>query len=155
MIRLSICISLVLISTIIGYRYSNKLAKRKKILQNFLSLLDSVYTKITYSSSSLAEIFNDSFLEYEFDDTVSFSNQWEKMLLGYKNILSDEDIKLLSDFSKELGNTDVDGQINNIRLYQGLLNESIENAKEDIEKKSRLYTTLGFSIGMTLSIILI
>ncbi len=155
MIKLLGCILLIFCSTILGNKYSRKLSKRKEILQNFVNLLDNAYTKIKYSSNSLADIFNDSFLGYSFTDNLSFSAQWKNMLKNYQNTLNDNDIKLLVEFSNEIGKTDTEGEISNILLYQGLLKENIESAKEDIEKKSRLYTLLGFSIGMTLAIILI
>lgn len=155
MIKLLGCVLLVFCSTILGNRFSRKLSKRKEILQNFVNLLDNAYTKIEYSSNNLADIFNDSFLEFSFKDNEPFSLQWKTMLKGYQNILSSNDINLLIDFSNEIGKTDTDGEISNILLYQGLLKENIESAKDDIEKKSRLYTLIGFSIGMTLAIILI
>ncbi|MBQ0097770.1 MAG: stage III sporulation protein AB [Oscillospiraceae bacterium] len=155
MIKLLGCVLLVFCSTILGNRFSRKLSKRKEILQNFVNLLDNAYTKIEYSSNNLADIFNDSFLEFSFKDNEPFSSQWKTMLKGYQNILSSNDINLLIDFSNEIGKTDTNGEISNILLYQGLLKENIESAKDDIEKKSRLYTLLGFSIGMTLAIILI
>lgn len=155
MIKLFGCILIVFCSTILGNRFSRKLSKRKEILQNFVNLLDNAYTKIKYSSNSLANIFNDSFLEYSFNENESFSTQWKTMLKNYQNTLNKKDIKLLVEFSDEIGKTDTEGEISNILLYQGLLKENIESAKDDIEKKSRLYTLLGFSIGMTLAIILI
>ncbi len=94
-------------------------------------------------------------MECEFDEEIPFLLQWDKMLEKYTNILNSSDIKILHDFGFTLGTTDVIGEEKNIEMYLLLLNEKIVEANECIQKKSKLYKTLGLSTGLTVSILLL
>ena len=76
------------------------------------------------------------------------------MLKIYENELSKKDIEMLSSFAKNLGTSDLDGEINNLNMYIELLNNSIKEAQNNINLKSKLYRTLGMSFGLALSIML-
>ena len=99
MIRLILCIVIVFSSTIGGFYFSSKLSKRKDILLNFELELKNTLTKIRYNQSNLSQLFENNFMGYSFDDSKKFSLQWNEMLNNYKEILTDEDIRVLADFS--------------------------------------------------------
>ncbi len=63
--------------------------------------------------------------------------------------------ELISKFGKELGTTDVRGQISLCELNQKLIGAALEVAKEEKEKKSKLYLMLGVSAGISIAIILL
>lgn len=63
--------------------------------------------------------------------------------------------ELISKFGKELGTTDVRGQISLCELNQKLVGTVLEVAKEEKEKKSKLYLMLGASAGISIAIILL
>lgn len=155
MIRLILCIVIVFSSTIGGFYFSSKLSKRKDILLNFELELKNTLTKIRYNQSNLSQLFENNFMGYSFDDSKKFSLQWNEMLNNYKEILTDEDIRVLADFSKSVGTLDLTGEISNINLYIDLIRERIIDAQKDIATKSKLYQTLGTSLGLCIAILLI
>ena len=73
------------------------------------------------------------------------------------NILSinEEDRSILKNLSKLLGQTDIDGQINQIELTSRFLDEQIAKAEKEKAKSEKMYRTLGMVIGLAIVIILI
>ncbi len=155
MFKMLLCIVIVTCATLIGFSYSSKLYKRKAVLQNFVLELRKCSTQMRYVSPQLSQIFSDNFMNYNFSDSMPFYSQWTDMLDGYSDVLSKNDIATLNAFAKNLGTTDTIGELNNIELYTEMLEKNIENAQNDIDKKSKLYKTLGLSAGITVSILLI
>jgi len=155
LIKTIMLLLVVMCSTLVGFSVSNKLYKRKSILESFLLLIKNSATKIRYTNSTLATIFSDNFMDFNFDEETSFSSQWNEMLNEYNKILKTDDIKILRDFGSKLGTTDVLGEEKNIEMYLELLNEKINDASDCIQKKSKLYKTLGLSAGITVSILLL
>lgn len=155
MFKLLLCIVFVATSTVVGFSYSNKLYRRKTTLENFVVLLTNCLTQMRYTSHSLSRIFSDSFIEYEFCESKPFVSQWADMLNNYNNILTRDDISVLTDFSHTLGTLDTMGEQSNIEMYIELLKNQIRDAQNDIEQKSKLYKTLGFSFGLVVCILII
>lgn len=155
MFRLLLCFIIVICSTATGFAMSQKLYRRKSILNDFSSLLSNAATKIRYTSSPLCDIFADNFAGFEFSGDKPFCDQWQDMLSRFCDVLCDDDIKLLKDFASQLGKTDTDGQLSNIEMYTQLLSKNISSADDSIIKKSKLYRVLGFSLGLAVSILVI
>lgn len=154
MIKLILCLVITITSSFVGFSFSHRLYKRKEVLEQFVLELKNALTQVRYSTDSLAKIFSKKFNGYFFDDETDFFVQWLKMLKIYENELSKKDIEMLSSFAKNLGTSDLDGEINNLNMYIELLNNSIKEAQNNINLKSKLYRTLGMSFGLALSIML-
>ncbi len=155
MLKLILCMVIVVSSTLGGFYFSNKLSKRKTVLESFELELMNTSTKIRYNCTALSRVFENNFMGYTFDDSRPFSVQWCEMLKGYINILTGEDIRVLSDFSKNVGTLDLSGELSNINLYIELIRERIKDAEKNIETKSKLYQTFGASLGLCIAILLI
>ena len=155
MFKIMLCIIIVASSSAAGFYYSHKLYDRKRILQNFVLELKKCSTLINYTSDALYKIFDGNFMNYEFSENVSFEAQWIEMLSVYKDKLKAEDIDCLGAFGRSLGTSDVNSEQKNIMMYIEMLNKCISDAENDILVKSKLYRIYGFSIGVTVSILLI
>lgn len=155
MLKLILCVVIVVSSTLVGFSFSNKLHKRKQVLNMFVRELNKACTNIRYSQSNLATIFSKKFDGYIFDDDKKFCVQWADMLKQYEKDLKYEDIKTLKSFSTNLGTTDTDGAVECIKLYLELLDSNIKEAENNIVLKSKLYRTLGLSLGLVVSILLL
>ena len=85
------------------------------------------------------------------------SNAWERSLEEEEKgtNFNKEDIEIIKSLAKLLGNSDLDGQINNINLIRGLIDKQIEEARIEKNKNEKLYKVLGTSIGLVIAIILI
>ena len=54
-----------------------------------------------------------------------------------------------------IGNTDAEGQVSQIELTEKLIEDQIENAKIEKQKNTKLYKTLGVTVGLTAVILLL
>ncbi|MBQ8539291.1 MAG: stage III sporulation protein AB [Ruminococcus sp.] len=155
MFKLILCIVIILCSTLVGFSYSSKLFERKRVLESFVLELKNAKTRMRYSSNELYKIFENNFMKYSFCENIPFINQWDDMLKGYSKLLTKQDFKLLYDFGKTLGTTDLNGEISNIDMYITLLDKQILHSQKCIDSKSGVYKTLGLSLGLAVAIILI
>ena len=89
-------------------------------------------------------------MEYEFAGVA-----WENALDNSKTKLTKEDIDVLKGLSKMLGNTDLDGQVSEIRLTEKFIDTKIKEAEFERSKSEKMYRTLGLTVGLTIVIILV
>ena len=69
--------------------------------------------------------------------------------------LKTADKDLLLQFGKELGKTDVEGQLKHIELYNTVFNKQLNSAEDEINKKSKLYKTMGLFVGISAALMMI
>ena len=155
MLKFLLLFVVVCSSGLLGFSFSQKLFERKRVLESFYLLIKNSATKIRYTTSPLSVIFSDNFMGYNFVEDIPFASQWKTMLKSYLKLLDIKDIEVLTEFGECIGTSDVTGEMNNIELYLSLLNECVQNAEQDIKNKSRLYKTLGLSLGIVISILLV
>lgn len=155
MFKVIMCLVIVFSSGVVGFSLSNKLSKRKEILEMFSLELNSCATRIRYSSDTLARIFSHRFNDYVFSDEKSFYIQWSEVVKLYEKYLIKDDVELLKSFAQNLGTADIETEIGNINMYIEMLKSNISDAHECITKKSKLYRVLSLSAGLMVSILLI
>ena len=68
--------------------------------------------------------------------------------------LTNEDINLINDFGIRLGESDVEGQVSHCKLNIKLMNEILELAKENKQKKGRIYIMLGAFSGIAIALMM-
>ncbi len=158
------CILIVAATTLSGFKKSQRLYKRRDLINDFLIFLDSLATNIRYSTDELSVILSKS--EDSFGKTIynsyketngSFFERWKKSVISATQdyYLKHEDKQLLCSFGEKLGITDVEGQLKHIELYKNLATAHLEDSKKDITEKSRLYRTMGFFVGTATALIII
>ncbi len=155
----AVCITLCATGT--GFYLSEKLRQRKIFLDSFCRFLTILDTSIRYDGGEIITLIKKSApaeLKALFDfNNSDFRSVW---LTFIENIpkskgLKDEDYRLIYDFGDKLGATDVEGQLNHIRLYSELFKNSLDNSLSEYKSKSKLYKLLGFFTGAVLSIMII
>ena len=89
--------------------------------------------------------------------TVRTKNKWKKAVADISDgyALKHEYKQLLCSFGEKLGITDVEGQLKHIELYKGLANAHLDDSKNEIKQKSRLYKTMGFFVGTAAALVII
>ena len=156
-------------SILLGILYSKKYENRLKELEKINTILNIFEAKVKFTCLSIKEIFEEVCnenkdnigklfgLAKEYMEEETSKVAWEKAIENKKEEmnLNKEDIEVLKTLGKMLGNTDVEGQVSQIELTKSLINTQIENAKIEKNKNSKLYKTLGASIGLVIVIILI
>ena len=155
MLRMIPSLVILAASILIGCGLSLRLSRRSALLSDFITLLDTAADRMSYSGGNLAEVFADNFAGFVFDPAAPFDRQWEQMIRSLRDDLKAQDREVLIRFARELGRGDVGAEINRIRLYQGLLRERLDDARDACRKKGALYRVLPFSAGMAVTILLL
>lgn len=165
------CILVIGICMIIGRTLAASYIERVKNIQEFITALTLLRSKIAFGQEVLevsfldismaignkvGKIFNDVALELR-STNISVSEIWGNKVEEYFRELdfNFEDEKILQDFGNLIGKGDIDLEIKNINLTIERLKTQLEQATEDKNKYAKLYKTVGGIGGTALAIILI
>ena len=164
------CICLVfilLISTSLGIKISQKYKKREFELKEIKSALNMFKSKIKYTYEPIPDTFMDISENYSCNVSNIFriaslnmkeksaGEAWNEAVESTYTNLNSEDRNVLKSLSKMLGKTDLEGQLKEIELTENFLNYQIEKAETERQKNEKLYKTLGIVAGVGIVIILI
>ena len=105
-----------------------------------------------HENDYVGEIFSRASLNMK---TMHAGEAWENAIDSVNTNFSKEDINIIKGLAKMLGKTDLDGQVSEIRLTKQFINTKIEEAEIEKQKNSKLYKTLGATIGLATVILLI
>lgn len=167
MIKYFILFLILIASSMIGKFLSKKYVYRLEELEEMQNALNILKTKIKFTYEPIPEIFEEISKQINSNTGKIFklaSSNMEVLAAGDAwnmavdtNILSinEEDRSILKNLSKLLGQTDIDGQINQIELTSKFLDEQIVKAEKEKSKSEKMYRTLGMVIGLAIVIILI
>ena len=150
--------------TYIGNTYSKKYVNRVQELEKMENLLNIFKSKIKFTGLTIQEIFNqiyddnkgvvgDIFKRASLNmENMSAKDGWEKAIEESQDKLSlnKEDFTTIETLGKMLGNTDAEGQVSQIELTEKLIEDQIEK-----QKNTKLYKTLGVTVGLTAVILLL
>ena len=135
-----------------------------ELLEAFLRFLSAAQTEIRFASLPVEQIVQRHGGELEFlricannfkqgghfftvwNASVDAGTKGQGLLAG--------DIELLRGFGQGFGASDVDGQLSHCSLYSDLISENLKNAREEKNRKSRLYQILGIFSGMAAALVL-
>lgn len=160
------------ISSFIGYLLANRYSARVSEINDILLALEIFETKIKYTYDSLSTVFfyiadNLKTKIYRiFFITAEELNENKNDSAGniFKNVVEEEkiflslkkeDIEILKELGISLGQTDLEGQLKNIRLVKGSLEKELENAQGEKLKNYKMYRNLGVLSGLIIIIILL
>ena len=169
MIKYIILLLIFLLTSMIGKLLSKKYYYRLEELEEIKNALNVFKSKIKFTYSTIPEIFKEiaegskSNIAKIFENTVHnirimpVTEAWNKAVDETKENtnLKEEDIKVIKGLSKQLGITDVEGQISQIDITQNFLDTQIRQAQEEKEKNQKLYQKLGTTIGIAIVILLV
>lgn len=143
-----------------GCFFSYRMYSRKSFLSAFQKFLTAMITNIRYNCSdlfTLVSLCSNEIISITPDSAHSFEEWWgaaaDRFCAQYS--LKKKDRQLLMEFGKELGKTDLDGQINHLELYKSLFEARLAQTEEEINQKSKLYKSLGLFAGLSAALILI
>lgn len=157
----------LLISILLGNIISKRYTLRVKELKDFKNALNIIESKIKFTYEPLPEIFiqTSKLLSENISNIfinasknmkeLSSEEAWNKGIEETNTYLKKEDIENIKCFGKMLGKTDKEGQISQLELTKTFVEMQIKKAKEEEEKNSKLYKTLGIVCGLALVIVLI
>jgi len=158
-------------SSFLGYVLSKDCTRRPFELRMLQSQLQIFENEIAFLSNLLADAFKKVYRSSNCSVSVFFieteqkliqniglnaSEAWESAVRENlkKTSLNKEDEEILVSFGKLLGNSDVEGQIKNIRLTLSQLKLQEQKAEEFKKKNEKMFKTLGVLGGLAIVIIL-
>lgn len=157
-------------TSFIGFSLAADCSKRPRALRELQALLQMLENEISYLSNLLLEAFNRIYEGSNSDTAILFREAainletngvtadaaWEMAIEeNYSKLsLNKEDKTILLTFGKMLGNSDLEGQINNIKLISSQLKLQELKAEEMRKKNEKMYRSLGVLSGLAITIIL-
>jgi stage III sporulation protein AB len=147
-----------------GYMESRKLFVRVDSLELFLRFLSAAKTEIRYSAVPVVQVIKRHSSGFKFlEECVSNCEQGNGFAAAWKYAVTycakqdgfaANDIKLLLSFGEGFGASDTDGQIAHLELYSELFDTNLKSAREDRNRKSKLYLMLGIFAGLSSALLL-
>lgn len=151
---------ILLSGLIIGIMKSARLRERETALLEWQKMLLRFKTEISFSARNMSELIGVC-QEYSFCRLAAtkpefLMNPTLAMKKAGEEILSfSKDQSLYCDFTAELGVSHTEGQLEHIELYAGLVNANLQEAKTEVQQKSRLYMALGGFGAVTICMLVI
>lgn len=151
----------------LGIMKANRFKLRVVDLTEIKKALNLILTKMRYTYEPLPELFKDVSKElkanianifitaHTYMNELSAKEAWEKSVTESNNNFTNEDINIIKGLGNLLGKTDLEGQLMQIELTTKLLEEKIKEATNLQNKNTKLYKTLGTTIGLAIMIIFI
>ena len=172
MIKTIACAVILGASTIAGFIYSERLKYRVFQLNELQRAIYQLQNEITYvhallpdafksvaikSKEPIGELFNKA---SELLSDNNYENVYEVMssamnLVKSKLYLNSDDLNVILDLSKTLGESDIEGQMSIFSLTIANIKKQIKISEEFMNKNIRMYRYLGFSFGAVIVIVLI
>lgn len=165
--KLFILAMIIVTSSIIGILFSKKYANREKEIKEMKNALNMFSTKIKFTYEPIPNVFMEiankigGNIGMIFDIAANRMKElpagdaWCQALKDSKNNLNKEDISVIQNLNRLLGQTDLDGQLSEIEVVNDFLTTQLENASEERRKNEKMYRTFGLVAGLTIAIILI
>ena len=151
----------------IGILISKKYLYRVKELKDMKNALNIFATKINFTYEPIPEIFMEISKKIEANvgnifyvasknmDEQNAGTAWVQALENVQTNMNKEDIEVLKGLSNLLGKVDLEGQIGEVKLVENFLDTQINKAEEEKNKYSKLYKSLGITVGLAIVIILL
>ena len=141
-------------TSFIGILVAKKYENRLKELQEIKNALHMLEVKIKFTYDPIPKIFRE--IESKVNENVGkifglasekmesmpAEEAWNEAIYETSNNLLEKDKEILKELGKLLGQTDIEGQISQIKLVSDFLDMQIEEANMEKLKNEKLYRTL-------------
>jgi stage III sporulation protein AB len=159
-----------IVCSTVGMMMSMKLSKRVRQIESFICAVGLIATEIRYFASPvevLVEKLNQieeyrqlkvfEMCKLNLKHEKQFSKAWELAIKEAEHTLSlqSADYESLLWFGRSLGTTDVQGQLANCENCCEQLSQRLTLAREDMNKKGKMYSSLGVLTGIFVAVMLI
>jgi len=142
-----------------GCAKSRELLRRERLLTEWQRLMQSFKTGISYSARPLAEMIRGDTSPFcrEAVKLPDFSRDPRQALAqAGENLLGRQtDKALYQSFAAGLGASDASGQLRHIDLYAAMVEQALKEAREERDRRGRLYICLGLFGGLTVCLLLL
>lgn len=146
-------IILILSSTGLGLRLSNRVKHRIQICRELVCLCDELMLDLNYKITPVAGLLDEKLTDKKSLDFIDF--ECVKSRAEPKSDLSDDENRELGDFLYSLGKSDVNSQLKLIKGFRQYIDYSKNQYISQYQKNSKVYISLGLFSGIVLSLVLI
>lgn len=165
--KLFILAMIIVTSSIIGILFSKRYANREKEIKEMKSALNLFATQIKFTYEPIPNVFMQiankvgGNIGNIFDRAANRMKEeqagdaWLQAVTESKHNLNKEDISVIKNLSRLLGQTDLAGQLSEIEVVNNFLETQLKDASEERRKNEKMYRTFGIVTGLTIAIILI
>lgn len=152
--KLLIGVMLLVLSTLIGYKLSEKYVLRKKFYKDFLTFNQVLTREISFMQGTIVSLVKGIDFDGDFTDLLNYYINTGEFKFE-KKYLSSEEIEYLKKYLKIIGSGDKKTQLEFLGSVNFELNNKCATVNEDEKKYKTLYIKLGFLIGLIAMIILL
>lgn len=149
-----------------GLFFSFRLKETEKTMSSVLLLIKELTVQIRYTNSEIGDILSRAAESEEFknlyfvcecsklDGKGNFHLLWRE---GVKKqpFLTSKDRELLNSLGDSLGQTDTEGQLSFLEMYEEMIKKSLEQAARDYTNKGRMYRSVGLLCGLAIGIMVL
>ncbi|QNK41261.1 stage III sporulation protein AB [Caproicibacter fermentans] len=164
MLKLLGALLLIMAGTLWGFMESRKLSVRVESLESFLRFLSAAKTEVRYSAVPVVQVLKRHGTDFRFmrecakqsDGGKGFAAAWKSAVVCFAKYdgFTARDREMLLSFGEDFGASDTDGQISHLELFSGLFGANLKSAREDRNRKSKLYLMLGIFAGLSSALLL-
>lgn len=144
---------MILSSTGLGLRLSNKIKHRIDICKELVSLCDELMLDLNYKITPIASLLQGKLTDKKSLAFIDF--ECVKNRAEIRSDLSDEENGELSDFLYSLGKSDVHSQLRLIKGFRQYIEYSKNQYIHEYKRNSKVYISLGLFAGIVVSLVLI
>lgn len=152
-----------------GAAASAELNRRAGFLDTACRLIGWLAVRIRYTAAPIGEVLSQAADNGEFsrlsflpeavrrlEEGSSPEEAWGSALTPEKTVgLRESDREILKNFGRELGRSDVEGQLAHCEAFEAILKEQARAARAEAVSKGKLYLTLGVAGGLCVALILL
>ena len=146
-------IILILSSTGLGLRLSNRIKHKIDICKELVSLCDDLMLDLNYKITPIEGLLEGKLADKNKLDFINF--ECVKNRVEINSDLSDEENRELAGFLYSLGKSDVHSQLKLIGSFREFAEYSKNQYIQQYQKNSKVYISLGLFTGIVLSIVLV
>lgn len=157
--KLAGSILLILSGFLWGWAKAGELRRRERLLMEWQSFLQALKTGIRYSARPLGELIRKESASFcrEAANGPDFAYDPRQALAraGEALFTHPADRGLFREFTLGLGASDAEGQLRHIGLYEARVEQALQEARAEREKRGRLMICLGLFGGLTACLVLL
>ena len=150
----------------IGLFFSFKLKEREKIMYLALLFTKELAVQIRYTNAEIGEILVRSAQNEEYKalnfvaECINLGKNDNYHLLWREGVkkqpfLTAKDRELLNSLGDSLGQTDTEGQLSFLEMYEEMIKRNLEQASKEYADKGRLYRSVGLLCGLAAGIMIL
>ena len=119
--------------------------------------MEEILERLSRKSLFFAGLFHGVSQKLHRKENKSLYAIWQEEVQGLscKKRLKEDDLSLLEELGKHLGNLDRQTQLHTFQLLLQRLEKQIKDAREEYQGKAKVYRVLGVTVGVFATILLL